>query len=284
MRFEDLKDKAVEHLGIEVTTVNWFSTYRVHHRVAEHFRKSRAFILGDAAHIHSPAGGQGMNTGIGDAINLAWKLKAVLSGGVRDAEAKERLLSSFEEERIAFARKLVRTTDQAFSLATSDGRIAQFVRTRLVPLVMPLAAGLEPIREFMFRTVSQIMINYRGDYLSVGEAGQVHGGDRLPWLDAGDGRSNYDAFNRLCWQVHVYGYAGYALEDWCSKNAIPLQAYPWQPACEDAGFARDAVYLLRPDSYVAAAFHATSLEAIERYFDDHGINLPMTASTAAYSA
>jgi 2-polyprenyl-6-methoxyphenol hydroxylase-like FAD-dependent oxidoreductase len=284
LRFEDLNDKAVQHLGIEVKAVNWFSTYRVHHRVAEHFRKGRAFILGDAAHIHSPAGGQGMNTGIGDAINLAWKLKAILSGGIRDAEAAERLLSSFEEERIAFARKLVRTTDQAFSLATSDGRIAQFVRTKLVPLVMPAATRLEPVRDFMFRTVSQIMINYRGDYLSVGEAGQVHGGDRLPFLNAGDGRSNYDGFDRLCWQVHVYGYAGYALEDWCGRNAIPLQIFPWDLACEDAGLARDAVYLLRPDSYVAAAFHAASPEAIERYFSDHGINLLTAADTAAYSA
>ena len=62
-----------------VGKVNWFSTYRVHHRVAHHFRQGRAFLLGDAAHIHSPVGGQGMNTGIGDAVNLAWKLAAVLS-------------------------------------------------------------------------------------------------------------------------------------------------------------------------------------------------------------
>jgi 2-polyprenyl-6-methoxyphenol hydroxylase-like FAD-dependent oxidoreductase len=284
LRFEDLNDKAVQHLGIEVKAVNWFSTYRVHHRVAEHFRKGRCFILGDAAHIHSPAGGQGMNTGIGDAINLAWKLKEVLGDTSMSGEAADRLLSSFEQERISFARKLVRTTDQAFSLATSDGLIAQFVRTRLVPLVMPLAAGLEPIREFMFRTVSQIMINYRDDYLSFGEAGEVHGGDRLPWLDAGDGRSNYDDFDRLCWQVHVYGYAGYALEDWCDRNAIPLVAFPWNLACEDAGLARDAVYLLRPDSYVAAAFHAASPEALSRYFADRGINLPAARQPAAYSA
>jgi 2-polyprenyl-6-methoxyphenol hydroxylase-like FAD-dependent oxidoreductase len=70
----------------------------VHHRVAEHFRKGRAFLLGDAAHIHSPAGGQGMNTGIGDAINLAWKLAAVLAG-----RASDKLLDSYEAERIGFA-------------------------------------------------------------------------------------------------------------------------------------------------------------------------------------
>ena len=79
---------------MRVGKVNWFSTYHVHHRVTEHFRKGRAFLLGDAAHIHSPAGGQGMNTGIGDAINLAWKWAAVLGG-----RAPETLLDSYEPER-----------------------------------------------------------------------------------------------------------------------------------------------------------------------------------------
>ncbi len=284
LRFEELNDLAVRHLGIEVRSVNWFSTYRVHHRVAERFRRGRAFILGDAAHIHSPAGGQGMNTGIGDAINLAWKLRAVLSGMPADDGASDRLLASFEEERIAFARKLVRTTDQAFGLATSDGRIAQFVRTRLVPLVMPLATALEPVREFMFRTVSQIMINYRGAYLSQGEAGHIHGGDRLPWIDLGDDRSNYSGFRNIGWQVHVYGYAGHALEDWCDRNAVPLHVFPWKTACEDAGLARDAVYLLRPDTYVAAAFKAASTDALDQYFGSRGLTLPIVSPDGRQSA
>jgi 2-polyprenyl-6-methoxyphenol hydroxylase-like FAD-dependent oxidoreductase len=82
--------------------LNWFSTYRVHHRVAHHFREGRALLPGDAAHIHSPVGGQGMNTGIGDAVNLAWKLAAVLKEG-----APDNLLDTYEPERIAFARLLV---------------------------------------------------------------------------------------------------------------------------------------------------------------------------------
>ena len=91
LKFEDVSDRAIKHLKVDVQKVNWFSTYHVHHRVAEHFRKGRAFLLGDAAHIHSPAGGQGMNTGNGDAINLAWKLAAVLRG-----QAPDRLLDSYE--------------------------------------------------------------------------------------------------------------------------------------------------------------------------------------------
>ena len=100
--------------------------------MTEHFRKGRAFLLGDAAHIHSPAGGQGMNTGIGDAINLAWKLAAVLT-----AHAPDRLLDSYEAERIGFARRLVATTDRVFSFATADGRIADIVRTRIAPVLIP---------------------------------------------------------------------------------------------------------------------------------------------------
>src|SRR5499427_5423949 len=150
LRFEDVSDRAINNLKVHVEKVNWFSTYHVHHRVTAHFRKGRAFLLGDSAHIHSPAGGQGMNTGIGDAINLAWKLAAVLGG-----RGPETLLDSYEPERIAFARRLVNTTDRVFTLATAEGRIADLIRTRLVPVLFPAAAKFEALREWMFRTVSQ---------------------------------------------------------------------------------------------------------------------------------
>ena len=80
LAWQDVSPRMVERLSIQLERVNWFSTYHVHHRVADHFQQGRAFLLGDAAHIHSPVGAQGMNTGIGDAVNLAWKLAAVLHG------------------------------------------------------------------------------------------------------------------------------------------------------------------------------------------------------------
>ncbi len=86
--FDDVRDRVVQHLGFKIDQVNWFSTYHVHHRVAASFRSGRAFLLGDAAHVHSPVGGQGMNTGIGDAVNLAWKLASVLGGCAGDAAAR----------------------------------------------------------------------------------------------------------------------------------------------------------------------------------------------------
>ena len=176
LKFEDVSDRAINHLKVKVDKVNWFSTYHVHRRVTAHFQKGRAFLLGDAAHIHSPAGGQGMNTGIGDAINLAWKLAAVLAG-----RAPDKLLDSYEAERIGFARRLVATTDRVFSFVTAEGRMADIVRTRVAPVLIPMIAQFKVVREYLFRTVSQISLNYRGGPLSKGVAGNVHGGDRLPW-------------------------------------------------------------------------------------------------------
>ena len=170
-------------MHIDVDEVNWFSTYHVHHRVAAQFRQGRAFLLGDAAHVHSPVGGQGMNTGIGDAVNLAWKLAAVVHQRMHPS-----VLDSYEPERIAFARRLVETTDRAFTSVTSRSALARFVRLTVVPAVLPRLVAFPAVRRTMFRTVSQTAINYRGSSLSAGRAGDVHGGDRLPWVKDGRGR------------------------------------------------------------------------------------------------
>jgi 2-polyprenyl-6-methoxyphenol hydroxylase-like FAD-dependent oxidoreductase len=268
LTFEDVSDRAMRHLKVQVNKVNWFSTYHVHHRVTQHFRKERAFLLGDAAHIHSPAGGQGMNTGIGDAINLAWKLAAVIAG-----RAPDELLDSYEAERIGFARRLVATTDRVFSFATSEGPIADFVRTRVAPLLIPRAIAFEPVREFMFRTVSQIMLNYRNGPLSRGAAGHVHGGDRLPWVPV-DGADNFATLTTMEWQVHVYGAANAELAAWCAAQKLPLHVFDWRPGYEAAGLTRDALYLLRPDTYVALVDSAGTADVLERYFRDQRIRLP----------
>ena len=193
----------MDRLGIAVNRVNWFSTYRVHHRVADRFRRGRVFLLGDAAHVHSPVGGQGMNTGIGDAVNLSWKLAAALRG------ASPSILDSFEPERIAFARRLVASTDRAFTVATSPGGIARFMRIAVVPRLLPMLARFTAVRRYMFRTVSQTAINYRATPLSQGAAGNVQAGDRLPWVPptgaAAESGDNFTPLESLDWQVHVYG-------------------------------------------------------------------------------
>ncbi len=267
LKFEDVSTRAIDHLKVHVNNVNWFSTYRVHHRVTEHFREGRAFLLGDAAHIHSPAGGQGMNTGIGDAINLAWKLAAVLA-----SRAPDSLLDSYETERIGFARRLVATTDRVFSFATAEGRVADIVRTRIVPVIFPRVVALEPVRDYLFRTVSQITLNYRGMPLSVGSAGQVHGGDRLPWVPSERG-DNFAFLSAMIWQIHVYGAARPELTKWCADTGVKLHVSAWEAQHEAAGLARDALYLLRPDTYVALANASGAPEAVDRYCAERGLRL-----------
>ena len=157
----------------------WMTNFRLHNRGAAHYRAGRVFLAGDAAHIHSPAGAQGMNTGIQDAINLGWKL-ALVSTGLADP----RLLDSYEPERAPVGRMVLRFTDRAFTVATSRSAVVRFARTQLAPWLVPLVLRLNAGRAYGFRTVSQLAIRYRRSPLSVeGPDAPRHGpraGDRLP--------------------------------------------------------------------------------------------------------
>jgi 2-polyprenyl-6-methoxyphenol hydroxylase-like FAD-dependent oxidoreductase len=263
LSWDDVSTRVIDWMHLDVERVRWFSTYRVHHRVADGFRKGRAFLLGDAAHIHSPVGGQGMNTGIGDAVNLAWKLAAVLRG-----RGDASILDSYEPERIGFARRLVATTDRAFSGVTSNGWIARRIRLNIVPLVFPLIFRFHALRRFMFRTVSQTAINYRDSSLSEGGAGAVQGGDRLPWVAAPlNGSDNFEPLTSLDWQVHVYGEASREIVAICKERELSLHVLPWREECRRAGLARDAIYLVRPDGYIGLADPQARGAALTSYLD-----------------
>lgn len=265
LSWNDVSTRVIEWMRIDVERVHWFSTYHVHHRVADRFRRGRAFLLGDAAHIHSPVGGQGMNTGIGDAVNLAWKLAAVVNGC-----ADRSVLDSYEPERIAFAQRLVATTDRAFTAVTSNGPIARRVRLNVVPVVVPMIFTFAAARRFMFRTISQTAVNYRGSRLSEGRAGTVHGGDRLPWVPAdSSGADSFTPLTSLTWQVHVYGAATPETHAVCKERRLPLHVFPWRLETSRAGLRRNAVYLVRPDGYVAMADPKGSAFAITSYLDTH---------------
>ena len=266
MTFDDIAKSAVSHLDLEMGRPNWFSTYHVHHRVASRFRDRRVFLLGDAAHIHSPVGGQGMNTGIGDAVNLAWKLAAVIRDGWND-----RVLATYEPERIAFARRLVATTDRAFTFVTKRGRLARVVRTRVAPTVLSAAFRLPAMRRLMFRTVSQTVINYRDSALSSGEAGDIKGGDRLPWVTFADGSDNWKTLESVAWQAHVYGEATAIVREACDAAHVPLHVFPWNREAEEKGLSRGAAYVVRPDGYVGMANRVTERGAVAKYFETWGV-------------
>ncbi len=266
LTFDDVRDRVVEHLSFTIDRVNWFSTYHVHHRVAASFREGRVFLLGDAAHVHSPVGGQGMNTGIGDAVNLVWKLAAVLNGA-----ANPDLLDSYEPERIAFARRLVATTDQAFTVVTDRDPLAWFVRTKLAPLIVPLVFRMALARRFLFRTVSQIGVNYRESTLSEGVAGNLRAGDRLPWVKIDSHEDNFKPLSSLSWQVHIYGEPRRGLIEACSDLDLSLCHWPWQSVMRSAGFVQGALYLVRPDGYIALADPECDPERLGRYFQSRDL-------------
>jgi 2-polyprenyl-6-methoxyphenol hydroxylase-like FAD-dependent oxidoreductase len=139
----------------------WATYFRIHHRHATHYRRGRAFLAGDAAHIHSPAGAQGMNTGIQDAWNLGWKLALVMAG-----EAHADLLDTYETERMPVGRGVLRFTDRAYRIATSTDPIIRTLRTTLAPHLVRLALAFRRGRALAFRSLAQLAITYRDSPIS----------------------------------------------------------------------------------------------------------------------
>lgn len=257
--FEALRAWTESVMGFKVAELNWYSTYRVHHRVASHFRKGSVFVAGDAGHLHSPAGGQGMNTGIGDAVNLSWKLANVIQG-----RTGAEILDSYEPERIAFARKLVATTDRAFQSIVNPGIGGKFLRSWLIPQLAPAATDLEMIRRLIFKTISQIRINYRDSSISAGRAGELRGGDRLPWVADAEG-GNFASLRSLDWQCHVYGTPTPQLEAAAVARRLAVTSLPFGPAASKAGLVKDAAYLIRPDGHIALALPHQDGDALHAY-------------------
>ena len=186
----EIKEQA--KLALEISDVRWFSLYKVHSRRVNKFSEGRCFLAGDAAHIHSPAGAQGMNTGIGDAYNLAWKL-ALVSKGI----AAEALLDTYNEERLANAQRLLESTDRIFELAAGSHWLMSFIRTTIFPPVAGFMASLETVSKRVFPLISQIGINYRKASLSEhagDESEDVKAGDRLPYFLV-DGQSIFNKLN-----------------------------------------------------------------------------------------
>jgi len=264
----------------------WMTNFRLQHRAATHYRAGLVFLAGDAAHIHSPAGAQGMNTGIQDAVNLGWKLAHVLHGTGDPA-----LLDTYEPERAPVGKMVLRFTDRAFTMATSTNRVVRFGRTRLAPAVIPLALKLEAGRAYFFRTVSQLAIHYRHSPLSLDGPNPPRkgpkAGDRLP-----DGRIVRDgqpstlhrAVAAPGWHLLLCGPPNrWAAEDVTRLgdryaglitvhhvNAQNTSGALYDPAGQTLrrlGLTpRDtAQYLIRPDQHIGYRAGGTDLDGLARY-------------------
>lgn len=181
----------------------WISHFRLHHRGVDRYRNGRLFVAGDAAHIHSPAGGQGMNAGIQDAINLGWKLALALSylrdgndgnddnrgSSAASAAAARRsadaLLDTYDAERRPVGQDLLRGTDRIFRFVSTGNPFFVAVRNFLVRWVVPFVVRSARRRKAFFQFISEFGITYRRTGHGIvgtakGFRGPVRGGDRLP--------------------------------------------------------------------------------------------------------
>ena len=250
---------------------SWFSTYRIHHRAAATFRKGRCFVLGDAAHIHSPVGAQGMNTGLQDAYNLAWKLALVVEG-----KADAALIDSYAAEREPVARRLLRSTDEGFKFIVSDSALAGLLRTQVIARLAGFAMTFRRVQLTAFRTVSQTGIEYRKGPLSDGtlpdDAPQA--GDRFPWLklvlrSGGAAEDLFATLDDLRFHLFAFGQALPAtLPD--AGGLLAAHAVPDDPA-NDAALAQARIphpsfYVVRPDGYVGLCGGTLDAASVASWF------------------
>ena len=247
----------------------WMTNFRLHHRAATTYRSGRVFLAGDAAHIHSPAGGQGMNTGIQDAVNLAWKLADSLHG-----TAGAGLLDTYHSERAPVGAAVLRFTDRAFTIATSNNPAVRFARTRLAPAVIPLLLGPKAVRRYAFRTVTQLAIRYRRSPLtSDGPHPPRHGpraGDRLPdaqIVHNGLTTSLHALTRAPGWHLLLCGPSGAWPAGFVVEGPLTVHHVTSTAAHQRLGVGPTdtAHYLMRPDGHIGYRAGGTDVAGLRAY-------------------
>jgi 2-polyprenyl-6-methoxyphenol hydroxylase-like FAD-dependent oxidoreductase len=234
--------------GFRVTDPDWLSTFRVQERKVAEYRHGRVFLAGDASHIHSPAGGQGMNTGMQDAINLAWKLAMVTKGAAAPV-----LLDSYSPERSAVGDMVLRNATRLTDMATLSNPAAQALRN----LAMRFVMGLHTVRDRMATEMSETGIAYGESPLSVGAKHAPHGlaaGERMApdtYHGAPPGAGREPRFV-------LYG-AGERAETVTAAFPSLLEAEPRTPP------APDRLLIVRPDGYIGFSGGAADWDKARAY-------------------
>ena len=258
------KDSEVE---LDITKVNWFSTYKVHTRHVERFSSGRCFLAGDAAHIHTPAGAQGMNTGIQDGYNLAWKIASVLQ-----QNAPVELLETYNTERLENAIRLLKTTDRMFNFVASPEPILSYLRTHILPHIAGAAFSLDTVKKFVFPIISQTGINYHHSPVSRTDGDfNVKGGERMPYFET-QGASIYEKLKQPKFHLLTFfdGENNFADFTEILKNgAIDLHEITLYPnITEIFGASRSFMILLRPDNYVGLISNDVSGAELSKYLTE----------------
>ncbi|WP_235296529.1 FAD-dependent monooxygenase [Portibacter marinus] len=269
IHFEELEAVIRKHtnLKFDIKSVGWHSTYRIHHRCVSSFRSGRIFLAGDSAHVHSPAGGQGMNTGLQDAHNLAWKLAMVLNG-----EAKPSLLDTYNEERLPFAKSLLNSTDKGFTFLAGDGLWVRNIRKYLLLPTIAKVFKIGAFRKFAFKRISQIGYGYRNSSLSTNH--DVKGlsfkaGDRMPCVYPGF----FQKLSKHRFQLLI-------LQNESTEIDLPTEvvsAFPFEVNVIQEkitsewmaqGVDKSICVLIRPDQYIMSVGREpnTLLKSFDQYF------------------
>jgi 2-polyprenyl-6-methoxyphenol hydroxylase-like FAD-dependent oxidoreductase len=256
-------------LDLDIVDVNWFSTYKVHTRHVSKFSVGRSFLAGDAAHIHTPAGAQGMNTGIQDGYNLAWKIWFVLR-----EKGHENILETYNEERLSNAKNLLKTTDLLFNLGASQDIFLSYFRTHIFPHIAGFALSFDTVKRFIFPRISQIGINYRTSSLSENNADfSIKAGDRMPYFTV-EGKSFYDRLRQP--KFHLIAFPETPddfpalkteLESQYAES-IDFNLIPLNPQVADI-FGTNSSFnvLLRPDNYIGFISAGTSPSNLRLYLN-----------------
>ena len=234
--------------GVTVHDPVWLSAFRVNERIAASYRKGRVFVAGDAAHVHSPAGGQGMNTGMQDAFNLSWKLALVYRGAARAG-----LLDSYGPERQAVGHLVLRNASRLTELATLRNPVAQHLRN----LVGHFMLGLAPVRRAMVASMAEVSIAYEDSPLNGPAAIGLHPspGERLAPIDGVRPCSGPDAAPRFV----LHAQRDPAVEQLLLAFPTLVDPEVRAPATPEG------IWLLRPDGYVAATAQRGELGPVHGY-------------------
>jgi 2-polyprenyl-6-methoxyphenol hydroxylase-like FAD-dependent oxidoreductase len=270
--YEEIEEqiKKDTELDLDIKAVNWFSTYKVHTRHVNKFSEGKCFLAGDAAHIHTPAGAQGMNTGIQDGYNLAWKIWMVLKG-----KLNEKVLATYNDERLENAENLLKTTDRFFNLVASPEPILSYLRMHVFPFVAGAAFNMDAVKKFVFPRISQIAINYRHSSLSRNEGDfSVEAGDRMPYFSV-DGTSIYERLRQPKFHLLTFFDGQNKPQDFGSElreyaDFIDFHTLPLYPnIAEIFGAIESFNVLLRPDNYIGFISEELSTEGLKKYLTEN---------------